>query len=135
LSIFITFFIIFLIFIDKETPVQKKIIGAVLAFFLSGFGALIYLFIRSANLKITENVSESRHSNKVLFSGNFTPKGRIVDLINSPSFSKVSESDKRMILDMERNTDRVQGKEWQNSDKEDSSVAYYKNGKPVYKKK
>jgi len=138
ISFFILFLLITLILGDKESSQQQKILGVILVLLLSGIGAFVYLAIKNKNKSVLNDKSRDYggFTSKGLFSSislKFYPPKETFDIINSPSYANVSDADKKTILFMERNNQVVKSKLGLEK-KDDSNVAYYRNGKPVYRK-
>lgn len=119
------FFIILLSLVSIDSLKNKGnfILGFLLVLFLSGFGAIIYLVLSGRYvISNAKKVSDP----EVKFNG------VVMNMLNSDSFSKVSEQDKKLILNMERTSSKDLSKDERFTKKEDDdNVVYYKNGKPV----
>ncbi len=129
---FILFFILIsLVVADSLKRKGMLFLAFILVLFFSGFGALLYLFI-------TKNLAKSDYKNTNKEFGIFD-KMNLDSILKSPSYINVSNVDKEMIKDLHKNDrkntfDATPFKPLNFfKPTDDSRVAYYKNGKPVYK--
>ncbi|HNV01445.1 MAG TPA: hypothetical protein PKK60_03390 [archaeon] len=120
-----------LVFLDSLKRKGMTFLAFFLVLFLSSFGALLYLFI-------TKNLAKSDYK-KVNKEFGLVSKMDLDSILKSPSYINVSNVDKEMIKDLHKNDrkntfDATPFKPLNFfKPADESNVAYYKNGKAVYR--